>query len=118
MRAILLAASATLAAVAAAAPAQAQSSTAGAFVGVPAVNVHRGSGQFGDFRRDFDRRRDRRGFDKGVVYLDREYQGDTAWKPDSFNDWWHERPWRSMPRWVQSNENCQRLWWSGGNWRC
>jgi hypothetical protein len=118
MRAILLAASAALAALAADAPAEAQSSTAGAFVGVPAVNVHRGSGHFGDFRRDFDRRRDRRGFDNGVVYHDREYQGDTAWKADSFNDWWHERPWRSMPRWVQGNENCQRLWWSGGNWRC
>jgi len=119
MRMMLLAAAAALAGSALpAAPAQAQSSTAGAFVGVPAVNVHRSSPNFGDFRRDRDRRRGDRGFDNGVVYLDREYQGDTTWKPDSFNDWWHERPWRSMPRWVQSNENCQRLWWSGGGWRC
>ena len=88
MRIILLAASATVAAFAFATPAAAQSSTAGAFVGVPAVNVHRGSG---DFRGDFNRRRHHRGFDNGVVYLDREYQGDTLWRPDSFNDWWHDR---------------------------
>ena len=118
MRAILLAASATLAALTAAAPAQAQNSTAGAFVGVPAVNIHRGGGQFGDFRRDFDRRRHHRGNDTGYVYLDREYQGDTVWKSDSFNDWWHDRPDRSMPRWMMNNQNCQRLWWSGGSWRC
>ena len=115
MRIILLAASASLAAFAVAVPAQAQSSTAGAFIGVPPVNIHRGGG---DFRRDFDRRRHHRGFDNGVVYIDREYQGDTLWRPDSFNDWWHERPDRSMPRWMQNNQNCQRLWWSGGNWRC
>jgi hypothetical protein len=117
MRAILLAASASLAAVTVILPAQAQSTTAGAFVGVPAVNVHRGSGNF-DFRRDSDRRRHHRGFDNGYVYLDREYQGDTLWRPNSFNDWWHERPDRSMPRWMQNNQNCERLWWSGGNWRC
>ena len=116
MRAILLAASASLAAVIAAAPAQAQSTAAGAFIGVPAVNVHRGAG---DFRRDFDRhRRYHRGFDNGIVYLDREYQGDTLWRPNSFNDWWHERPDRSMPRWLSNNQNCQRVWWSGGGWRC
>ena len=118
MRIILLAASGTVAALAATAPAQAQSSTAGAFVGVPAVNVHRSSPNFGDFRRDRDRRHARRGFDNGIVYLDREYQGDTVWKPDSFNDWWHERPWRSYPRWVADNQNCDRRWWSGGTWRC
>ena len=97
------------------AAAQAQSSTTGAFVGVPSVNVHRGGGHFGDFRR-LDRRHSRGGND--FVYLDREYQGDTAWRPDSFNDWWHERPERSLPRWLQNNQNCQRLWWSGGGWRC
>ena len=60
MRIVLLAASAALAALAAAAPAEAQSSTAGAFVGVPAVNVHRGGADF-HFRRDFDRRRHQKG---------------------------------------------------------
>ena len=37
---------------------------------------------------------------------------------DSYNDWWHDQPWRSYPRWVSKNEDCQRLWWSGGGWRC
>jgi len=99
------------------ASAQAQSSTAGAFVGIPpAVTVHRGTGH-GDFRRGFHRR-DPRQTDGFVYWGDREYQGDTLWRSDSFNDWWHDRPDRSMPRWLANNENCQRLWWSGGNWRC
>ena len=117
MRIVLLAASASLAAFAAAAPAQAQSSTAGAFVGVPPVNVHRGGANF-DFRRDFDRRRHHRGFDNGFVYLDREYQGDTAWKSDSFNDWWHDRPDRAYPRWMSTNQNCERKWIAADTLRC
>ena len=69
-------------------------------------------------RRDGDRdRRRHRGLDS-VVYVDREYQGDSAWRSDSFNDWWHERPHRSYPRWVADNQNCDRRWWSGGVWRC
>ena len=98
--------------------------TVGAAAG---VTVHRGtSGRFdSDFRGDRrghdgfrrDRRRDR-DFG-GFVYLDdREYQGDTAWRHNSYNDWWHERPNRSFPRWVKNNQNCQRQWWSGGGWRC
>ena len=96
------------------APASAQSSN-DAFVGVPAVKVHRGGSHFGDLR-GFDRRRSRGSSE--FVYLDREYQGDTLWQPDSFNDWWHDRPDRSMPRWVRHNQNCERMWWSGGGWRC
>ena len=41
-----------------------------------------------------------------------------SWESDSYNDWWHDQPWRSYPRWVTKNEDCQRLWWSGGGWRC
>ena len=41
-----------------------------------------------------------------------------SWEPESFNDWWHERPWRAYPRWLQNNSNCDRLWWGGGVWRC
>jgi hypothetical protein len=37
---------------------------------------------------------------------------------DSYNDWWHDRPDRAFPRWMQSNQDCARLWWSGGGWRC
>lgn len=41
-----------------------------------------------------------------------------TWEADSYNDWWHERPWRSYPRWMQNNQACDRLWWGGGAWRC
>ena len=41
-----------------------------------------------------------------------------GWQPDSFNDWWHERPDRAFPRWMQNNQDCQRIWWGGGGWRC
>ena len=35
-----------------------------------------------------------------VLIVDRDYQGDTAWRADSYNDWWHERPHRSYPAWI------------------
>lgn len=38
--------------------------------------------------------------------------------PDSFNDWWHDHPQRSFPRWMQDNGKCQRVWSSGAGWRC
>ena len=41
-----------------------------------------------------------------------------SWESNSYNDWWHDQPWRSYPRWVTKNEDCQRQWWSGGGWRC
>jgi len=66
-----------------------------------------------------DGRGDRGNFD-GVVYYDdyREYQGDSAWKSDSFNDWWHDRPDRAYPRWVTANQNCERQWYAGDTLRC
>lgn len=82
---------------------------------------------FGEFRggrhRDGDRdRRRQRGDDAlfvGGWYSDRgEWQGDTAWRATGYNDWWHERPQRAYPRWMQRNEGCERMWWSGGGWRC
>jgi hypothetical protein len=83
-----------------------------------AVIIHRGKPALvGDTRGDrFDRRRER-AFG-GLVYLgERDYQGDTAWQSDSFNDWWHERPGRNTPRWLVSN-NCERQYWTGAGWRC
>lgn len=76
----------------------------------------RRDGRRHDGRRDG--RRDRRG--DSVVYYDdyREYQGDTAWKSDSFNDWWHDRPDRAYPRWVSANQNCERKWFAGDTLRC
>ena len=41
-----------------------------------------------------------------------------TWESDSYNDWWHDQPWRSYPKWVSTNQNCERMWWSGGGWRC
>lgn len=131
MREVLLGVAASLAAVVPAAPAMAldpggSQFTAGAAAG---VTIHRGRpghsvGEFGGDRdgrsRHGDRRRhSRHGFGEGFAYFgDREYQGDIAWRATSYNDWWHERPWRSYPRWVQSNENCERQWQGGGVWRC
>jgi hypothetical protein len=136
MKNVLLAAAGSLAALALPAPAEAQSwgqagLTAGpAFAG---VTVHRGGpsgfhGSFGsgrgDFKRDHgdrrrhDRRRDREFFVGGPWgYYDDQ---DRTFEPDSYNDWWHERPWRSYPRWVQNNQNCEadRMWWSGSGWHC
>ena len=131
MRMMLLGLAAPLAAIAVpAAPAFAFDPAGSQFtLGTAAgVTVHRGGPARWD--RDF-RRGDRRGhhYDRrdrrrhrdvdGFVFLDdREWQGDTAWRPNSYNDWWHERPDRSLPRWVRNNQDCQRQWWSGGGWRC
>ena len=41
-----------------------------------------------------------------------------SWDSDSYNDWWHDRPDRAYPRWMTSNQDCGRQWWSGGGWRC
>ena len=84
------------------------------------VTVHHGlppqfANMRGNRRHDGDRRR--RDGDSIFIY-DRDYQGDTAWRAQSYNDWWHERPDRSYPRWMANNQDCQRLWWSGGGWRC
>jgi hypothetical protein len=65
----------------------------------------------------------RHGRDRGV-YVSSWSGGEWAlynnrsWEPDSYNDWWHERPQRSYPRWMSNNADCQRVWWSGGGWRC
>jgi hypothetical protein len=85
-----------------------------AFVAQPAVTADGDARRFVD---RFDRRRLRGNADTLVVY-DRDWQGDSAWRADSFNDWWHDRPDRSMPRWVRHNQNCERMYWSGGGWRC
>ena len=68
-----------------------------------------------DWGNGLDRRR-RQG--DSILIYDRDYQGDTAWRANSYNDWWHDRPERSFPRWMANNQNCQRMWWSGGGWRC
>lgn len=110
-------AAAMLAVTLPAAPAQAKDGGGFAFSFRPDTTVSPAPDfRFG--RRDGDRdRRRHRGFD-GVVYTDREYQGDSAWRSDSFNDWWHERPNRAYPAWVQRNQDCARQWWQGSVLAC
>ena len=112
-------------------PANAQRWSDPGFLAAAGVAVHRGGtpsgtlspgpqGQFSNNWRTPGQHHDGRhddGFAGGYVYEDREWQGDTAWRPTSYNDWWHESP-RSFPRWMQNNQDCQRMWWSGGGWRC
>ena len=112
--------------------------------GVPAdrsgVRVHRGFGfgrdecDFRDRRRDFGddhdgdgrrHRRDRRDrrIDCGVVFGGYAPEAwalynNRSWDSDSYNDWWHDQPWRSYPRWVKENQRCERVWYSGSGWRC
>jgi hypothetical protein len=114
MRALLGIAAASLAATAVPAGPAAAQDKGGPFVSIPSPIIDSGTGW--DTPRDRDRRR-LRGTDTVLVY-DRDYQGDTAWRPESFNDWWHERPNRSYPAWVQRNRDCQRMWWSGETLRC
>ena len=76
---------------------------------------HSGGPEFVDGYR-FDRRL-QRGTDTMFVY-DRGYQGDSSWRPESFNDWWHERPNRAYPAWMSRNRDCQRTWWDGSVLRC
>lgn len=69
-----------------------------------------------------DRHHGARGCDSDVVLG--VYGGEWArynnrtFEPDSYNDWWHDRPDRAFPRWMQSNQDCARVWWGGGGWRC
>jgi hypothetical protein len=131
MRHVLLA-TATLVAAAALpiAPAQAQSSASAAFVGVNSggggsVRVHHGfgpDGRDGWHRRDRHRRDGRFDDDAAMgIWVDGgewALYNNQSWEPDSYNDWWHDRPDRAFPRWVQNNQGCERIWWSGGAWRC
>lgn len=67
-------------------------------------------------------RRGSRGCDGAVVmgYYGGEWAlyNNRTFEPDSYNDWWHDRPDRAYPRWMQSNQDCARMWWGGGGWRC
>jgi hypothetical protein len=128
MRALLLAAAVSLTAIILpVTPARAIDPAGMGFTSSSAsgVTVHRGSGfahRRGGFTAVGDRDRDRRGR-RGVVDVV-TYGGEWAlynnrgWESDSYNDWWHDQPWRSYPKWVSTNQNCERMWWSGGGWRC
>jgi len=83
-------------------------------------DVRNGRGSRGDG--DGSGRRGRRGCEVSVgTWIDAgewALYNNRSWESNSYNDWWHDQPWRSYPRWVSKNEDCQRQWWSGGGWRC
>ena len=123
MKTMLLGFTAALGA-AAVAPAQAKDRGPPGFSGVASGPVAGSPFARGCVDGPRDGRHDRRGARcDGIVVLD-VYGGEWAlynnrtWQSDSYNDWWHDRPDRAFPRWVQHNENCARMWWSGGGWRC
>ena len=108
MRLFLAVSAASLAVAVPAGPAFA-GDNARPLVGIPSATIDSG---FRDDRRRFRR-------DGGDIFLgDWEYTGNQVWRSDSFNDWWHERPDRAYPAWVQRNRDCQRKWWSGDSLRC
>ena len=110
----LLACVAVSAAAAIAAPAAAVEPDQMAFTGSSGVSIHSGTGFSGRHHGGF--RHNRR--DDGVFIYDRDYQGDTAWRSDSFNDWWHDNPERAYPRWMSNNQNCEKQWYQGNILRC
>jgi hypothetical protein len=129
MRRIAIAAGALLAALTlAAGPAGAQERWSDpGFMAAANVTVHRGSSSaamtsdHGDRMRHDGHRRGRAGdraFGAGLAWYDSDLN--RSWDSDSYNDWWHDRPDRAYPRWVQRNEGCDegRMWQGGGVWRC
>ena len=79
------------------------------------VRIHHGNRYARDWAGS-DRRRHRDG--DSFIYEDREYTGDTLFRPGGFNDWWHDQPHRNRPAWVMTNSQCDRQYWMGGAWRC
>jgi hypothetical protein len=129
MRTMVLAAAASLAAIATPADAQDRPGSGGFMLFNPSENpavdqwsassaasFDRSGHRSG---RHHDRHSDR-GFDGPVGWYggDWAYYNNRSFSSESYNDWWHDRPDRAFPRWMQNNQNCQRLWWSGGGWRC
>jgi hypothetical protein len=135
MNRMLLVSAASFAACVAATPASAEHWSDRGFPAAASVTVHRGGAAFIDAdirhrrhdRHDRDHwrdRRDRRDFDRGDFFgpwdYSYDFDGNRSFDPDKWNDWWHERPYRAYPRWVQNNRDCtpDRMWQGGGVWRC
>jgi hypothetical protein len=87
--------------------------------GVTTSANHRSHDSFDGFVRDQPRLRGRSP-DGAWGYYYGDYDANRGFDPEKWNDWWHDRPDRSFPRWVQSNQNCSadRMWWSGSGWHC
>ena len=99
----------------------------GAFVGRPSAPADRFGGSPG-FRgdpcrdhRDGDHRRvDRCRSDVVMDWYGGEWAlyNNRSFAPDSYNDWWHDRPDRAYPAWMRHNRDCQRQWFSGDVLSC
>ena len=81
------------------------------------VRIHRG---FDGDSRDGDHRRRHR----DNVFVNSWVDGDWAlynnrsFEPDSYNDWWHDRPDRAYPAWMRRNKDCARQWYSADLLSC
>ena len=59
------------------------------------------------------------GYGDGYAYVD-----DHAFQSNGYNDWWHDRPDRAFPRWVQAQGRVdtacspERMWWHGSTLSC
>jgi hypothetical protein len=122
MRIALLGFVAPLAAGALAAPPADAQVMSGAAQGQFSAGAVAGTAHKGDRH---DRRRHRRASNLfvGPWYDTTDFDANRSFDPDRWNDWWHERPWRSYPRWVQQQQQSgqcaeDRMWWSGSGWRC
>ncbi len=75
-----------------------------------------------DFRADGDRnhRRSRCRTDVVMDWDGGEWAlyNNRGWQPDSYNDWWHDRPDRAFPRWMSHNRDCARRWYSADTLTC
>lgn len=79
----------------------------------------RDGSRFDRYRGDHrDRHRDRDNVVIGWGYYSQDFDGNRAFDPTRYNDWWHDNPQRAYPAWMSRNGNCQRQWWSGGGWTC
>jgi hypothetical protein len=96
--------------------------------GIP-VRIHRGFNGGGRHDGDgHDRDHHRRNHDRGDMVVLGDgfgwYGGQWAlynnrtFESDSYNDWWHDQPWRAYPRWMSQNLGCDRRWYSGDVLRC
>lgn len=84
------------------------------------VRIHRGLTAVPPGRMNDGRRNGRGPFVYPPEFYDANYDIDRSWDPNSFNDWWHDRPDRAYPRWVWHNRDCteDRMFWTGAGWRC
>jgi hypothetical protein len=76
-----------------------------------------------DNRRNMRDRRHNKDHNQSDVVLDWSggewaYYNNQSWQPTSYNDWWHEEPWRAYPAWMRRNQDCARYWYSGDTLRC